>query len=61
MVGFYSEYGFDDFNYLLSKVMPETEIYKGIPLRQVDKNKWQFGIKTFSTKEDLKKFIDTWK
>lgn len=44
----------------LKKVM-RPEIYHGYPLRQVDKNKWQFGIKTFSTKEDLKKFIDSFK
>ena len=41
----------------LYKVMkPET--YKGFRLRQIDTNKWQFGIKTFDSKEDLKKFID---
>ena len=42
----------------LIKVM-QPEIYKGYPLRQIGINKWQFGIKTFDSKEDLKKFIDS--
>jgi hypothetical protein len=41
----------------LQKVMT-YETYKGFRLRQIDTNKWQFGIKTFDSKEDLKKFID---
>ena len=59
-IGFYSEYGFDDFNYLLSKVMPTPEIYKEIPLKQV-LGRWQYGVKSFETKEELKNFIDTMK
>ena len=42
----------------LKKVM-QPEFYKGFMLRQVDTNKWQFGIKTFTSKQDLKDFIDT--
>jgi hypothetical protein len=41
----------------LQKVM-KPEYYKGFQLRQIDTNRWQFGIKTFDSKEDLKKFID---
>ena len=45
-----------DYTSQLYKVM-KPEIYKGYPLRQISKDKFQFGIKT-GTKEEIKKFID---
>lgn len=47
-----------NFKSLLKKVM-QPEIYKGVQLKQVDFKKWQYGMKTFETKEQLKNFIDS--
>lgn len=38
----------------------KPEIYNGYPLRQISKDKYQFGIKT-GTKEEIKRFIDSFK
>lgn len=43
----------------LYKVM-QPEIYKGIPLKNV-LGRWQYGIMSFNTKEELMDFIDTLK
>lgn len=39
----------------LSKVMNER--YKGVRLNNI-LGRWMYGLKSFDTKEDLKKFID---
>jgi len=45
-----------DYKEQLLKVM-QPEYYKGVPLRNV-LGRWQYGMKSFETKEDLKRFID---
>jgi len=50
----------DNYTKSLLTIMRQKEIYRGYPLRQIGKNKYQFGIKT-GTKEEIKKFIDSFK
>ena len=54
-MGEHNEY-FESYVEQLKKVM-QMEYYKGVPLRNV-LGKWVYGVKSFDTKEDLKKFID---
>jgi len=54
-MGEQNEY-FESYVEQLKKVM-QPEYYKNIPLRNVN-NRWVYGIKSFESKDDLKKFID---
>jgi hypothetical protein len=47
---------FESYVEQLKKVM-KPEMYNGVPLRNI-LGKWVYGVRSFDTKDELKKFID---